>query len=117
MDFAREIWFALPPNLQRALPAACGAALLTGFTAAMFWPRAGVVMLYSLVGVSMLVTLGLSWMNVVRPQWVVRLPDRTALQLAAVLGMVLAGALLQWKLALSRRKSYPKTKPIIVVEE
>ena len=115
--YGKVLWQGLPLEMRRVLPVACGAVGIGGLVAAMLWPRICIVFLYSTIGVSMLVGLGLCSMNVARPQWLGALPHRSSSQLLAVLGMVAFGALLQWKIALSRKGMIPKPSRPLVVQD
>ena len=115
--YVQVLWQGLPVEMRRILPIACGAAWIVGLAAAMLWPRICIVILYSTIGVSMLVGLGLYSMNAARPQWLGALPNRTSSQLLAMLGMVAFGALLQWKIALSKKGMNPKPSRPSVVQQ
>src|SRR5436853_514317 len=84
-------WVGLPTLTRLYLPYACGAALISGLAASLLWPRVGLVLLYSTAGVSLLVGLGLTVVNVARPQWIESLPARSSTQLIIVLAMVAFG--------------------------
>jgi hypothetical protein len=66
---------------------------------------------YSLTGVSMMASLGLCAMYVGKPQWLDHLPGKTYAQGLTLLGMVVFGALLQWKIA-PKKKPTGKRKPV-----
>src|SRR5947209_10198712 len=72
--------------------------MLSGLCAAVLWPRFGVTTLYSALGVSLILLLGLSALNFSRPQWIGMLPGRTAAQVMTLLGLVAFGALVQWRI-------------------
>ncbi len=109
LAYAKDFWMSLPVDVQKFLPIAAGTGLLSGLLTALLWPRIGSVLLYSMAGVSMLVGLGLSAMNMARPQWVDELPAKTSSQLLTLMGMVAFGVLLQWQLG--PVKSVPSSKP------
>jgi hypothetical protein len=98
--FAGELWYALPAGLSRLLPFACAAALVSGICAALLCHRLGIVLTYSLGGVSLLVGLGCAAVHFVRPQWLAHLPAQALVQLMLLLSMVMIGALVQWQFAL-----------------
>jgi hypothetical protein len=112
-EYGRSIWQGLPVEVQKILPFACGAALLSGICAALLWPRIGVVTLYSVAGVSLIFALGLSAINFSRPQWIGMLPARTSSQAMTLAAMVAFGALVQWRIApkLKAASKGPKRKP------
>jgi hypothetical protein len=98
LPYAHSLWENLPGGVQKILPYACGAALLSGVCAGMLWPRFGVATLYSALGVTLIVTLGLTAVNFSRPRWIGMLPGRTAAQALTLVGLVAFGALLQWRI-------------------
>ena len=115
--YAKSLWPSLPTEVQRFLPFAAVMALVSGLLSALVWPRVGVVMLYSMLGVSMVVSMGLCFMNVARPQWVGALPAQGSMQVMMVLAMVAFGALLQWQIAPSKKGPKPKNgRPIVVLD-
>jgi hypothetical protein len=115
VDYAKDLWQSIPLGVQRYLPFGCAIGLVSGLAAALLWPRIGVVMLYSTAGVSMLVGLGLCAMNCARPQWIGSLPAKSSSQLITLLSMVAFGAILQWRIAPSRKaKRSPPRRPMLV---
>jgi hypothetical protein len=115
--YGKVLWEGFPLEMRRVLPVACGAVGIGGVAAAMLWPRICIVILYSMLGVSMLVGMGLCSMNAARPQWLGALPNRSSSQLLAMLGMVAFGALLQWKIALSKQGMNPTLSRPLVVQD
>ena len=98
-SFATETWAQVPESLRKLLPYACGGAMLTGLCATLLWPRAGVVMLYSCAGVSLLIGMGLAAAQFARPQWLAHVPSQTWAQLTTLAGLVAFGAVVQWQAA------------------
>lgn len=97
--FATELWRVLPEDVTRVAPFSSGLALLTGIGASIMFPRLAVVLTWSLAGVSLLTATGLGVVEIGRPQWTSALPAQTWSQLGTFAGLVLFGALVQWKLA------------------
>lgn len=93
-----QIWQALPPEVQRAGPFFCGIALVSALGMAILWPRAAMFTLYSLLGVTMITVLGISALELARPQMLSIVPTRGSSQAAVLAGMVLFGAIVQWRL-------------------
>ncbi|HEY8666221.1 MAG TPA: hypothetical protein VIL86_06135 [Tepidisphaeraceae bacterium] len=91
-------WAGLPGDLTRVLPFACAGALVSGLAAALLWPRVAVVMLYSLVGVSLMCGLGLAAVQWGRPGWIAMLPAENWAQATVLLGLTALGAVVQWRL-------------------
>jgi hypothetical protein len=112
IKYSSALWQSVPATAQRYLPAACAIAVISGIGAALMWPRIGIVLLYSMTGVTLLVGLGLFAMNAARPQWIGSLPARPAPQALILFGMVAFGAVLQWRIAPSKNgKKQDKGKP------
>ena len=80
---------------------AAGAALVSGISVAVLWPRVGIVVLYSLTGVSILISMLLLAIETGRPSWVSRLPEQTWAQVLVLAVLVGIGAFVQWKLGLA----------------
>jgi len=98
LAYLRNYWEALPIDMCRLLPFVCGAAMVTGLSIAILWPRLGLVLLYSATGVSLLATLGLEAVSLGQPAWIRMLPASTSSQGLILLGMTAFGATLQWYL-------------------
>jgi hypothetical protein len=97
-DSLPQIWQALPADVRRVGPFLCGVGLVSGLAMAVLWSRAAMFTLYSLLGVSMMVVLGISAIELARPQMLGIIPTRPGMQLALLAGMVLFGAIVQWRL-------------------
>ena len=93
-----QFWHALPGDLPRVMPFAIGAALVGGVAITLLSPKLGRVLTYTLVGLSMLVVMGITTMRMSRPDWLAMLPRTLPTQGAVLLGMVLTGVLIQWRL-------------------
>lgn len=111
--YLQAVWNSLPTEVCRLLPFACGAALISGVSVAMLWPRIGLVLLYSTAGVSLLVGLGLVAVQLGEPHWIYLLPAKGSSQGLILLGMVGFGALLQWYMTprLATKAPQPPKKP------
>ncbi|MGB7157710.1 MAG: hypothetical protein WBD40_06565 [Tepidisphaeraceae bacterium] len=106
-SFGQSVWEGLPDKVRTILPYASGGAALSGFLAALLWPRVAVVMLYSALGASLLVGMGLTAIENGRPEWMRIVPAQTWAQVAALGGIVLFGAIVQWQLSPKPRASAP----------
>ena len=93
-----EIWRALPGDLPRVMPAALAGAVAGGIAITVLSPKLGRVLTYTMVGLSILVVMGITAMRMSRPDWLVVLPRSFPTQGAVLLGMVLVGVLIQWRL-------------------
>jgi hypothetical protein len=87
--------FTLAAMGETPMPLAV-AAMLSGISMTVMWPRAACVALYSIVGASAMAIAGLFAMQNYRPQWIVHVPAQTWMQMAVLGGVVLFGAILQW---------------------
>jgi len=98
-QFGTDLWTALPQDVTRVLPWAVGVAMISGIALALLWPRIAAALNWSLAGATMWIMVALAAMCFVRPAWIGVLPMQTSMQIAAFAGIVLFGALVQWKLA------------------
>ncbi len=98
-SFGEAVWTNLPEKVRTLLPWACGGAMASGFLSSLLWPRFAVVMLYSALGTSLLVGLGLIAIENGRPEWITIVPSQTWAQVMTLLGIVAFGAVVQWQLA------------------
>ena len=94
-----DVWRSLPGDLPRVMPLALGLALLGGVAITVFSPKLGRVLTSTMVGLSMLVVMGVTALRMSRPDWLVLLPRSFPTQVVILLGMVLTGVLIQWRLA------------------
>lgn len=90
------LWQNLPENTRKIGPLTVSFALLTGLGCALRFPRIGLALLYSLLGVFLLVPMGVCALELGSPQWLVHLPAGAPTQALGVLGMVALGAVIQW---------------------
>ena len=96
------IWRALPGDLPRAMPCAIAGAVTAGVAASVVSAKFARVLTYSLAGLTVLVVAG-SWaLHMSQPNWIAVLPTTFASQLATLLGLVLVGVLIQWRLTPGR---------------
>ena len=96
---AQQVWQSLPDDVLRLLPWASGAAVLSGLACALLWPRMGVALLYSLLGVSLLVPMGMTVMEWGHKQWLEMIPVQVWAQCLTLGGLVAVGVLVQWRQA------------------
>jgi hypothetical protein len=109
-SLGQSMWDQLPDNVRKLLPYACGGAMVSGFLLSLIWPKFGTVMLYSALGTSLVVVLGLLTIEAKRPAWMDHVPSQTWAQVATLLGLVAFGAIVQWQTAPSRPASAGPTK-------
>jgi hypothetical protein len=97
--YLMEVGRGICPELHRTLPLAAGIATVGGLVVAMLVPRTAMYLFYSLLGVTLLSVLGPTAMQLLRPQMLAVLPNRTTAQLLLIAGMVVFGAIVQWRTA------------------
>jgi hypothetical protein len=93
-----DVWKSLPGELPKVMPLAIGLALAGGVAITLLSPKLGRVLTYAMVGLSMLVVMGVTAMRMSRPDWLVMLPRSFPTQAAILVGMVVVGVLIQWRL-------------------
>ncbi|MEZ0267381.1 MAG: hypothetical protein ACAI43_21825 [Phycisphaerae bacterium] len=103
-QYATTAWSSLRLEVRQVLPFACAAALVTGLTVSVVWPRLGVVLLYSCAGLSLLIGLGVAAVSVAQPQWLKAIPNQTSSQVIMLLSLVAFGAVMQWRVAPQPRR-------------
>ncbi|MGH7179809.1 MAG: hypothetical protein ACREJC_20705 [Tepidisphaeraceae bacterium] len=96
-EYAKQVWSAVPPDVARILPLASCAALISGVASAILWPKLTTVVGWSTAGVTLIATTGLAAMKYGRPQSLEQIPSQSWVQVVSLLGMVLFGALMQWR--------------------
>src|SRR6185369_7636560 len=96
-EYWTQVWNCLPRDFRRIGPFLCGLAVIFGVTVSVFWSRAAAVMLYSVLGVSVLMIMGMMGIAISsKPSLLGVLPSQTGAQIATFGGMVLFGAIVQW---------------------
>ena len=91
-------WQSLPGDLPRVMPFALGAAVVGGVAVTVLSPKLGRILTYTLAGLSILLVMGVTAVRMSRPDWLVALPRTLPTQGVILLGMVLTGVLIQWRL-------------------
>ena len=105
-----SLWNSLGDQTRQVLPFACGAALLTGIGSSVLWPRLGTVMLYSSLGVSLLICLGTSAVLSTHKDWLRVVPDQMSSQMVVLLSLVAFGAIFQWRIVPAKLGDDPRAK-------
>ena len=93
-----ELCRNLPGDLPRVMPLAIAGALAAGVAITVLSPRLGRVLTYTLVGLSLVLVMGVEAMRMSRPDWVAMLPRTFGTQTMILLGLVVTGVLVQWRL-------------------
>lgn len=109
-SFGQGLWDGLPEKVRTILPYASGGAMLSGFLAALLWPRVAIVLLYSALGASLLVGMGLTAIENGRPEWISMVPSQAWAQALTLAGIVAFGMVVQWQLAPASKSSAPAPK-------
>jgi|SRR5581483_8825145 len=105
--FGTDLWSVLPPDVTRVLPWAAGVAMISGIAMAILWPRIAAALNWSLAGATMWLFVALAAICFRWPQFIGSLPTNTTTQLAILAGIVLFGAIVQWKLSPPGRIAKP----------
>jgi hypothetical protein len=96
--YLSDLWFTLPAEMQKYLPWFAGVAMISGISIALAWPRIGMAFMWSAAGLSMLIALGAAALTRISPMALNHLPSQMPSQLTVLGGLVLLGAILQWRL-------------------
>jgi hypothetical protein len=97
-SYMRESWTLVPTEVAKMLPYACGMALVAGLAATILWPRLATAIHWSVLGVSMVVTMGITAMAFGAHAWLNHLPQQSWAQIATLAVMVGIGTVIQWQL-------------------
>jgi len=93
-----NVWKSLPGELPKVMPLAIALALAGGVAITLLSPKLGRILTYTMVGLSILVVMGVTAMRMSRPDWLVMLPRSFPTQATILVGMVVVGVLIQWRL-------------------
>jgi len=97
-DLPAQIWEGFPPELRRNLPLAVGSGLAFGLLFVLLWPRLGRALLFSLLGLTFIVAIGLPGIVAHQPAWLANVPPDWRTQVGILGGLVLLGTVIQWLL-------------------
>ena len=95
-DFARQFWNAVPPDLRMSAPLGAGIGLVIAGILSFLLPRLAISLFYSLSGFCMMAGFGFLAASHFRPRLLDAIPQNHTVQLIAMAGVVVFGALLQW---------------------
>jgi hypothetical protein len=98
VQYLHQLWQGLPPDMARVFPAACFAGFATGVTVAVFFPKLSKVLTHSLMGVTLVALMGAVAASTARPKLLASVPGSNAAQGLALVGVVILGALIQWRI-------------------
>jgi hypothetical protein len=96
IQFCRQAWEGLPHGVSRVFPVACLAGLAGGITIAVFLPRLAKALAHSLVGVTLMTVMGALAVRTAHPGWLPSSAKFDRSQALVLIGLVVAGAVLQW---------------------
>jgi hypothetical protein len=97
-QYFQDLWQNVPESLHECLGFCAVAALLIGICAAWLWPRIGVALLWSAAGVSLLLPTAATALSLFDPSALRHLPRQNSSQIALLLGLIITGALFQWRM-------------------
>jgi hypothetical protein len=106
-QYLADLWANLPAGMHKFGPLLAGAAMLCGIVTALLWPRAGTLLLWSAAGMSLMIVLGSLALTRLAPAMLHKAPGAFWSQLASVAGLVILGAVVQWKFTPGIRKPAP----------
>src|SRR5213075_2425858 len=75
-----DFWASLPADFRKISPYFCGMAMVAGLIIALIWSRAAMVMLYSILGASVLMIGGMLAIAIAKPSLLGILPRQTGSQ-------------------------------------
>ncbi|HEY2589114.1 MAG TPA: hypothetical protein VGI81_25450 [Tepidisphaeraceae bacterium] len=108
IQYARDCWQLLPPNLQKVFPAACFAGLIAGVSIAVYLPKLAKVLAHSLTGATLAAIGGAIFLNASRPDLLAWFPGSDVVQGVALIAIVLLGAAVQWRFTPPYRRAQLK---------
>jgi hypothetical protein len=108
-EVLRQVWQSLPPEMAKVIPLTTVGGVMAGIVTALRWPKLSRVLAFDLLGVLLMVTVGVPVVAAYQPQWIKYLPAGTERQVFTVMGLVLVGLAVQWKLtpATPRKAAIP----------
>ena len=109
-SFGTQLWSALPSDVTRIGPWAAGCAMISGIALTILWPKMATALHWSVAGMSAIVCAGLAAISFARPEWLGYVPAKTVTQIATFAGLVIFGALIQWKLTPRGAAKAPKVE-------
>jgi hypothetical protein len=96
--WAGQVWAALSPRLRAVGVGACATAVGGGLAGSILLPRVATCLLFSFLGVSMVVGFGGLALGLSSPGWLSLIPCGTTVNLVALAAMVALGFVASWRL-------------------
>jgi hypothetical protein len=97
-SYLKDVWAQVPPEVARPIPSLCGVAMIAGLAFTILWPKLATALCWSMIGLSLLVTMGIGAMDLGRRTWLDHLPQHTWSQLATLGVMLTIGTIIQCQL-------------------
>jgi hypothetical protein len=113
-EWVFDFWNSLALQTRKVLPIACAASLAAGVVACLKWPRFGTILMYSTLGVTMLLAMGCAAVLSTRPDWLKVVPNQLPSQMVVLAALVAFGVVFQWK---SVPVMYQQTRSRLVEED
>lgn len=110
-QYLLAIWKKLPDDARLFLPPVCGTAMLSGLVAYRVWPRPATAVMWSLVGLTLLVGWGMASIRFAHPATLRALPTDYRIEAAVLTGMLAIGVVAQWQLMPAPPPKPAKKKP------
>jgi hypothetical protein len=106
----KEVWQSIPQQSSHAMMLTVGAGAVAGLAAGIFFKRLTGALFYSMLGMGMMVGFGVGAANLGRPTILNAIPPGPGTRLALIIGLVLFGTAVQWRMNFSKRVSKKKTR-------
>lgn len=108
-EMLRQVWQSLPAEVARVIPLTTVGGVVSGIVASLLWPKLSRILAFDLLGVMLMVTVGVPLVALYQPQWIQYLPAGTEQKVFTVMGLLLVGLAVQWKLtpATPRKAAIP----------
>jgi hypothetical protein len=110
-QYVASVWQSLPEGVRSILPYAAGVAALAGIALGAVLPRLAAALLFSMLGISLVLGMGSAAVRHYRPEWLGILPADTHGQLVGLGIALVLGMLLQWWVAWRPARSAVRKAP------
>jgi hypothetical protein len=97
-EMLRQVWQSLPPEISKAIPLTTVGGVVSGIVASLLWPKLSRILAFDLLGVALMVVVGLPLVALYQPQWMQHLPRTGEQRALTLVGLLLVGVAVQWKL-------------------
>ncbi len=100
----------LPSQLMMVLLVAGGIGLIGGTAVAIKWPRLGTALFWTILGLSIALGSILAAAQDYQPKALGMIPPHAEMQLAALGGLIVIGAAVQWRITFAKKPLWPGRK-------